>query len=218
LRTKLRINFGGTRTSGNTDTMNAYGEGEFVARTNKNRFSLGANYQRSEDSGTTTADSAMGYMKYEYFFTDKWYGYANATGEKDEFKDLNLRATFGLGAGYQFFESELTNLSLDGGLSYVNADYDFGEDNSYAAARWGIRFDHYFLDKSVQFFFDNTGFQSVENSADLTIYTQTGFRIPFYKNLNITAQMNWEYDKNPAPGRKDSDFTYILSLGYLWTN
>jgi putative salt-induced outer membrane protein YdiY len=218
LRTTLRINFGGTRTSGNTDTLNAYGEGEFVVRMNKSRFSLGGNYQRAEDNGVTTANSAMGQMKYEYFFAEKWYAYANATGEKNKFKDLNLRATLGLGAGYQFLQSEFTNLSLDGGLSYANEDFDVAEDNSYAAARWGIRFDHYFLDKSVQFFSYNTGLQSVENSEDLTIYTQTGFRIPFYKNLNITAQMNWEYDKSPAPGREDSDYTYILSLGYLWAN
>ena len=218
LRTTVRVNFGGTKTSGNTDTLNAYGEGEFIARMKRNRFSLGGNYQRAEDKGVKTADNAIGYMKYEYFISDKWYAYANATGEKNEFKDLNLRSTLGLGAGYQFLQSELTNLSLDAGLSYVNEDYDIAEDNRYAAARWGIKFDHYFLNKSVQFFFNNTGLQSVEDSSDLTIYTQTGFRIPFYKNLNITAQMNWDYDKSPAPGTDNSDYTYILSLGYLWSN
>jgi hypothetical protein len=30
--------------------------------------------------------------------------------------------------------------------------------------------------------------------------------------------VNWEYDKSPAPGREKNDYTYIISLGYLWAN
>jgi len=62
------------------------------------------------------------------------------------------------------------------------------------------------------------GLQSVEDSDDLILFTQTGLSDPFYKNLNITAQFNWEYDKNPSPGKKESDYTYLFTLGYLWFN
>jgi hypothetical protein len=81
-------------------------------------------------------------LKYDHFFTKKWYGYSNATAEQDEFKDLDLRATLGVGAGYQFIESDPTNLSLEGGLSYVNENYIIAEDNSFAAGRWALNFDH----------------------------------------------------------------------------
>jgi putative salt-induced outer membrane protein YdiY len=214
--TTLRINLGASMSSGNTDNQDIYAQGEFIARTAMNRFTLGGNYQRSEDNNIKTADSALGYIKYDHFLTKKWYLYANATGQQDEFQDLNLRATLGLGAGYQFFESERTNLSLEGGLSYVNEDFTIAEDNSYAAGRWGLRFDHYILPKSLQFFLYHTGLQSLESSNDLVLYTQTGFRVPFYKDLNLALQMNWQYDKSPAPGREKNDYTYIISLGYLW--
>jgi putative salt-induced outer membrane protein YdiY len=170
----------------------------------------------SED--VKTEDKALGYMKYDHFFTKKWYGYANATGEQDEFKDLDLRVTLGAGAGYQFIESDRTNLSLEAGLSYVNENYIIAEDNSFVAGRWALRFDHFILPKSLQYFLYHTGLQSVEDSDDLILFTQTGFRIPFYKNLNITAQFNWEYDKSPSPGKKESDYTYLLTFGYLWSN
>ena len=212
----LRINVGASMNRGNTDNQDFYGQGEFVARTAMNRFTVGGNYQRSEEDDVKTADNALGYIKYDHFLTKKWYLYANATGQKDEFQDLNLRTTLGLGAGYQFFESERTNLSLEGGLSYVNEDFTVAEDDNYIAGRWGLKFDHYILPKSLQFFFYNTGLQSLENSNDLLLYTQTGFRIPFYKDLNISLQMNWQYDKSPAPGKEKNDYTYILSLGYLW--
>jgi putative salt-induced outer membrane protein YdiY len=213
---KARVNVGASVTSGNTDTQDIYADGEFMARTEHNRYTIGGLYRRSEDDNVKTEDKKLGYMKYDHFFTKKWYAYANATAEQDEFKDLDLRYSLGIGSGYQFIESERTNLSFELGLSYVNENYIVAEDNSFAAGRWGLRFDHYILPKSLQYFLYHTGLQSVEDSDDLILLTQTGFRIPFYKNLNLTAQMNWEYDKSPSPGKESSDYTYIVTLGYLW--
>ncbi len=218
LRTNLRANAGFSMTGGNTDTQDFYADAEFMARTLENRYTIGGLYKRSEDDNVKTADKAFGYLKYDHFFTKKWYGYSTATAEQDEFKDLDLRSTLGVGAGYQFIESDLTNLSLEGGLSYVNEDYIIAEDNSFAAGRWALKFDHFLLPKSLQYFLSHTGLQSVADQEDLILFTQTGFRIPFYKNLNITAQINWEYDKSPSPGKKESDYTYLLTFGYLWSN
>jgi len=218
LRINFRANAGLSKTDGNTDTQDIYADAEFMARTLRNRYTIGGLYKRSEKEDVKTEDKALGYMKYDHFFSKNWYGYAHASGEQDEFKDLDLRATLGVGVGYQFIESERTNLSLEAGLSYVDENYIVAEDNSFAAGRWGLKFDHFLLPKSLQYFLYHTGLQSVEDSDDLVLHTQTGFRIPFYKNLNITAQFNWEYDKSPSPGKKESDYTYLLTLGYLWSN
>jgi putative salt-induced outer membrane protein YdiY len=216
LTTALRINVGASFASGNTDKEDVYADGEFVARTTRNRFTIGGLYRRAESENLKTEDKTLGYMKYDHFFTEKWYAYANTSAERDEFKDLDLRYTLGAGAGYQFFESTRTNLSVEGGVSYVNESYIVAEDNSFTAGRWGLRFDHFLLPDSLQYFLSHTGLQSLEDSDDLVLFTQTGFRVPFYKNLNFTAQMNWDYDKSPAPGKKESDYTYILSIGYQW--
>lgn len=96
-----------------------------------------------------TENKAPGYKKYDHFFTKKWYGYAEAAAEQDEVKDLDLRYTLGVGAGYQFVESERTNFSLEGGVSYVDGNYIVAEDNSFTAGRWGLRFDHFLHRLSV---------------------------------------------------------------------
>jgi putative salt-induced outer membrane protein YdiY len=217
ISTTLRANIGASFATGNTDKEDIYADGEFVARTDRNRYTLGGLYRRAESDNVKTEDKTMGYMKYDHFFTKKWYAYATTAAERDEFKDLDLRYTLGIGAGYQFIESERTNLSLEGGVSYVNENYILAEDNSFAAGRWGLRFDHFLLPKSLQYFLYHTGLQSLEDSEDLILFTQTGFRVPFYKNLNFTAQMNWEYDKSPSPGKKESDYLYIFSIGYQWS-
>jgi putative salt-induced outer membrane protein YdiY len=218
VKTNARINFGASFTDGNTQTENIYGDAELVTRFDKNRFTLGALYKRSKDEDVTTSDRIMGYLKYDYFMTEKWYLYASLAGEKDEFKDLNLRTTGGLGLGYQFFETETGKLSLDGGASYVDNNYIEADDNGYAAGRWSLIFEYFLLKKVLQFFHYHTGLQSFEDSDDLLFYSQTGLRVPLYKNLNSTLQFNYDYDKNPSPGKENDDSAVIFTIGYQWGN
>jgi hypothetical protein len=49
----------------------------------------------------------------------------------DESQDLNSLSSVGVGVGHQFFETPLTSLSLEAGLSYVNEDYDEADDDSF---------------------------------------------------------------------------------------
>ena len=216
LKTKIRINAGANFTSGNTDTENIYGDGELGARTEKNRYTLTAAYKRSEDSKVKTADSVIGAMKYDHFIRKKVYLFTVAEGERDPFKDLDLRSSLGVGAGYQFYETEFTTMQIEAGASYVNEDYTVSSDNNYTAGRWSFKFDRYLFKKALQFFHNHTGLQSFEDSKDLVIYTQTGLRVPLLKHLNSTVQFNYDYDKSPAPGKDKDDRAVIVTFGFQW--
>lgn len=211
-----RVNVGANITKGNTNTESVHADAEVVARTEKNRFTMGALYNRAEDDNVKTAGNSTAYMKYDHFLTKKWYLLASASGTKDEFKDLNLKTAVGVGVGYQFLESELTNLSVEAGLSYVNEDFIEAQDDSYAAGRWAVNFDRFLLENHVQFFHVHEGLLGFSSSDDVSIRSQTGFRVPVYNNLNATLQFNYDWDKSPAPGRKKTDKAFIFSLGYNW--
>jgi putative salt-induced outer membrane protein YdiY len=208
------VNLGLNSTSGNTDTRNIHFDGQFSARTTKTRSTVGGSYNRQEDQGTKTVDNASAYLNFDYFYTQKWFFYGNTTFQKDVFQDLNLRSTFGAGTGYQFFESKEMNLSVSGGLAYVNNDYSVGEDNSFVSAAWAIDFDWYIWKDRIQFFNHDDGFISLESTDDIIIRTRTGFRLPIYENFNTTIQYNLDWNRNPVPGTKSTDEMFILSLGY----
>ncbi len=210
------VNLGVVTSKGNTDNQNIHADAELVVRTEKDRFTVGGWYNRTEDNNVKTADSTVVYINYDYFITKKWYFSLNAAGEKDEFKDLDLRTTGGVGVGYQFLETEITNLSLGAGINYVNEDFIEAEDNNYMAGRWNFNFDHFFLDKRLQFFHRHTGLISLEDTDDMTIWSQTGLRLPITEHFNSTLQANLDWDKSPSPGRKKTDTTYIVTLGYSW--
>ena len=214
VKLKGRLNVGVTVTKGNTETGTYYGEGELVARSERNRFTVGARFNKEEDHGEKTADEQTAYMRYDHFVTKKLFFEANAAGTKDRFKDLNLRSSFGAGVGYQFLETDRTNLSFETGVNYVNEDHIVAEDNSFMAGRWALHFDHFLYKKALQFFHSNEGLISLEDAEDLIVQSQTGFRFILFKNFNATAQLNYDWDKSPSPGIKKGDATYLVTVGY----
>jgi putative salt-induced outer membrane protein YdiY len=218
VKIEVLLNLGVNIARGNTETESQHFDGEFVARTEKNRYTVGGELNRSADKGEETSNDLTGYLKYDHFLDEKWFLYSNALFEKDTFRDLNLRTALGLGVGHQFLEKPLINLSGEIGLSYINEDFEKAPDKGYNTGRWALNLDRYLFQQIVQFFHFHEGFIGFEDMNDILIRSRTGFRIPIYKSLNATLQFNYDYDKAPSPGRKKTDSLYIVSIGYHFQN
>lgn len=215
----VRANASVTNERGNTQSDNYYLDGEFVARTKKNRYKIGGEFTNEKADGVTTSQNWVAYGNYSHFLNEKWYLFADTLSEHDEFKDLNLRSTLGAGAGYQFFETPLLNLSISVGLSMVDENFDLAEDNDYSAGQWSVNYDQYFFDKFVQFFHVNTGFISLEDANDWFLKTRTGLRFPLYKGLTATLQYNFDWDNQPSVAAEtEEDTKFIFLLGYEFKN
>ena len=216
VKLKGHLNIGANRSTGNTNTSSIHMDGEIVARSGKNRYTAGGQFNQSKSEGQLSEDNVLGYMKYDYFFKEKWFLYNAASFEKDEFQDLSLRTIAGAGVGYQFYETPEMNLSLESGLSYVDENRKRGVDDNYLAGRWALNFDKYFLDDAVQFFHFHEGLVSLESTSDILIRSRTGLRVPVYKNLQSTLEYDLDWNSEPAPGVEETDQRYILSLGYTF--
>jgi putative salt-induced outer membrane protein YdiY len=209
-----RINVGLNKASGNTDKESGHLDAEVSARTINHRLTVGGAYNRASDNNRKSEDNASGYSHYDYFLTKKLYLYLNGTAEMDKFRDINLRTTVGPGVGYQFFEGELMNFSLEAGPSYVRTDYDQADDSDSASGRWSVKFDRFFFEKLVQYYFTNEGFISASDTSDVFMFTRTGLRFPIRGGLFFNAGFEWDWDNTPAEGTDKSDYRYILSIGY----
>jgi putative salt-induced outer membrane protein YdiY len=219
VRIKTRLNASITSERGNTKSDNYYFDGEFVARTKKNRYTIGGELSKEKADDITTSQNWLAYGNYSHFLNEKWFLYVNTLFEHDEFKDLNLRSTLGAGAGYQFFETPLLNLSISAGLSMVDENFDLDEDNDYSAGQWEVKYDQYFFEKFVQLFHVNTGFISLEDSNDWFLKTRTGLRFPLYKGLTATFQYNFDWDNQPsASAETEEDTKLIFLIGYEFKN
>ena len=216
LKIKGRVNIGGVKKKANTDRKDYYFDAELVARTKKNRYTLGGEFHRAEDESKRSDDNLRGYMKYDHFMNHKWYLSNDASFEKNELKDLRWRSTLGAGLGYQFWETDLLNLSLESGVGYISEDYYEEDDNNYTSGRWVLKFDKFFFTKAVQFFHFHEGFIDFNDTSDLYIRSRTGFRFPIYKIFNATLQYNYDWDNSPSPGQDKADETSLFTLGCQW--
>ena len=219
VRINTRLNASVTNERGNTNSDNYYFDGEFEARTKKNRYTVGGELSQEKADNVTTSQNWLAYGNYSHFLNEKWFLYVNTLFEHDEFKDLNLRSTLGAGAGYQFFETPLLNLSISAGLSKVDENFDLAEDNDYSAGQWEIKYDQYFFNKFVQLFHVDTGYISLEDSNDWFVKTRTGLRFPLYKGFAATLQYNYDWDNQPsAAAETEEDTKFIFLLGYEFKN
>ena len=213
LKVKARLNIGVNIETGNTDKEEYDVDGELSLRSEKNRFIFKGEYELDKADGDKTAEKSKGFGKYDRFLTEKFFIYGLTFFETDENKDLDLRLLPSVGPGYQFYETELTNLSVEIGPAYVIEKYDESDDDEYVAGLWMINFDHYLYKKIFQFFHFDLVLLSFEDTSDRVIVSRTGIRLRFYKYFNLTAQWNWDWDNNPPAGDKKSDHEYILSVG-----
>jgi putative salt-induced outer membrane protein YdiY len=214
VRYKGNINGGGTLTEGNTDEASIYLSGNFEARSKRHRFTLGGRYNYGETDGEITTRNALGRLKYDFFVRERLYTYAQARFERDDFQDLNLRSTMGLGVGYQIFDTERTSLFTEVGVSYFNEDFMEAEDQKSASARESTGFTFDIVPKRIKLFHLHEFYYRWEKSDSYYLSSEQGLRFLLFRNFFANFQVDFDYNSQPAPGREKKDTRYIASIGY----
>ncbi len=208
-----RLNVGLTQERGNTDTDSLRLDGEFNARSEKNRYTLLGELNKEKSRGDTTVENWLAFGRYSYFLTQKWFLSANTIFEHDKFADLDLRSTLGAGVGYQFFESETLNLAVAAGPAWVNEDFIESDDDDYSAGQWLFNYDQFFFNKFVQLFHRQAGSIKLADTSKWLIRTRQGLRFPIYKGFTTTLQYNYDYNNDPsleADEKWDSQLMFLL--------
>ncbi|MFA9439903.1 YdiY family protein [Uliginosibacterium sp. sgz301328] len=126
------LGFGMTISRGNSNSTQASLSADAVRALRDSRIVLHGLFIRNTSNGDTTADNDLASARYERNFAQAWFGFGDATLERDPFKDLELRQTYGAGAGYRLLRAEGLQLNVYGGLAYTF------EDNKTASDAKGI--------------------------------------------------------------------------------
>lgn len=207
------FNLGGNLTSGNTDTKALNLSTLFQVKTRRHRFTADAKFNYGESGGDTTVRNGTGLLKYDFFLTDKIYTYAAALLQRDDFANLNLRTTQGLGLGYQFYDTRRTNFFIEAGISYYNEDVMVGDDTSGASGRWSISFDHEIIPRWLRVFHFQEGYYTPDSSSWYWRADQ-GLRVPLLRDIYALFEVDYRYNSKPGDGKKNSDVYVILGLSY----
>jgi putative salt-induced outer membrane protein YdiY len=217
VKIKGSSNVGLDMNRGNTDQDTYHFDAESIFRWPNDRVTLGGSGDLEKSNGEKTKQQATLGGKYDHFLNKKWFVYSGLGFEHDKFADLTLRTTVSAGSGYQIYETDRTNFSVEAGPAYIWEDYDTSENQDYAAGHWGLRFDHYLVEAwKLQAFHKHSLDWSVEDASAYLFKSQTGLRIPILDSLQSTVQVNFDRNNSPAAGAKKNDYEYLLTGGYVW--
>lgn len=211
---------GATLTRGNTYTDSLSLAFDATRRSTDDRISLGAQYlysrEKSDGKARVTVENWKAMGKYDYFFTDKWYGYVNSRVERDHIANLDLRLTPGAGVGYQWIESAKANFNTEAGVSWVYERYtDPDTTRSHVAARLAYHYDRKLSDQ-VSFFHNLEFLPSVENFNQYLVTADAGIRAKLTNDFFSELKVELTYNSEPAAGKLRTDVRYIASLGWAF--
>ena len=211
---KGRVTLLASASTGNTEDARLYGEAELRARAKQYSYGIEFRGEQKEESGETTAQNYWLGGRYNRVIDEERFAYVRSSLSHDEFTDIQLRGTIGAGLGWNLFDTEKTHLSVLGGLEYVATDRSTGVSQQYPAFGWGIDYRQWVWGDRLELFFNQFGFTTLVSRGDTSFKTRGGVRIPLGSNLTANAQVNYDYESNPGPGREKTDVQLLLGLGY----
>ncbi|MEI7903491.1 MAG: DUF481 domain-containing protein [bacterium] len=213
---------GATLARGNTESSTASVGADATRRTDKDRTSFGAGYyyanQRDNNTreNSTSADSWFLKGKYDYFFSEKFFGYGNIRYEKDRIANLDMRLTPGVGFGYQWVEKPDLNFNTEGGLTYVHEVYTDPDDTrDYMAARLAYHLDKT-LNDHVKGFHNLEIIPNIEDIHAVLVDTDVGLRAAMTERMFLEAKAQLAYNSQPSEDREKKDLRYTLGIGWAF--
>jgi putative salt-induced outer membrane protein YdiY len=213
---KGRANLSVTKTKGNSNNEAVYAETAFTARAREYRYELNAKINRSAESGRLTNSNWLAGGNYDRFLDPKHFLYSRASVEHDAFKGIDQRDMVGGGYGLQLIDTPQAQLSVRGGLDYVNIRHTVSDDEQYPSLGWGVKYSHKLESYRAELFHEQEGFWNITDTRQLTLRTRSGLRMPLVAGITATSQLNFDWERRPEQGRKPTDSMLLFGLGYEW--
>jgi putative salt-induced outer membrane protein YdiY len=172
--------------------------------------------ERNPDTGdkTTSVDNFYLTGKYDYFFTEKLYGFAALRYEHDRIALLDKRVIPGIGLGYQWFDTPDFKFDTEVGLAYVHEEFENGDTNDAMSARLAYHLKKNLWDEKVQLFHDLEYYPSLERIDDFLIVTDAGVRAAFTEKMFAEYKIEYRYDATPAEGQDHTDLRHLIGGGW----
>jgi hypothetical protein len=202
--------------AGNTDEQDLELDLKASSRRGSIRHTAIAAYDLQRQANVKSRDDRRAEYQYDYFVSSQWYLNSLVSWEQNVFQNLESRTLVGGGLGYQFFDSELLRLSVQGGLGYSTEIYANDTDRRAMVFRENTDFTYRLNALGLQFFHRNTFFQLFDQGGDWRFLSETGFKLPVIGRLTAQAKLKFDYANIPADGTESLDRLWLFGVNYDW--
>jgi putative salt-induced outer membrane protein YdiY len=177
-------------------------------------FKADAFYLRTTANGETDADKGTASLRYEYKFTDQFYGFAQVSYLRDQPKNITYMVSTMVGAGYYVVKEKTLELSLDGSIGGVfekDAGFDSTSSGAFGAGEaftWKFSPNASLTQKA-------SGLWKTDNTADSFYHFDIGLAASLLTNFELKVSYIIDYKSRPHPeDLKKTDTALIAALIY----
>lgn len=206
------ISAGGNRQRGNTERTSANIEVNVERLTELDEISLLFRYNYAEENSALTTRDIYGEIGYNYNLSERWYWTLNSSLLSDDFRDLDLRTTVGLGLGYRWLKSQRFSLSSEAGLTYISRNYEKSPDETDLAGRISVDVEGQITD-TLSVFEKLTLYPSLEGGGHI-VHNEMGLKSRITDAWHFKISHVTDYNSEPPENIEDTDTTLSLGIGY----
>lgn len=210
---KFKFTLAGGASTGNTENANLVTKFDAVRETEqiKTMFDLGFFYAESDNVTSETKFTAG--ARNDWLNPDsKWFYFADARYDFDDFQSWNHRVSGHVGIGYKLIEPPKWRINL---LAGIGAIREWGSDNDdiRPEALLGVEGEWQIAEKhSLKF--DSTIYPDLKDTGEFRWVNNVGWAciLDEKTNLSLTAGLAHEYQSTVDPGRKRNDLRVFAGL------
>ena len=205
-------------TRGNSESENFAVSVNLLRRSEQDRITLDGGYlfgrttDPDTDEHTTSENRWFLGLKYDYYFTEKLYGYGAFRVEQDHVADLDLRLITGVGVGYQWVETTDFSFRTEAGVAWLYEVYEDNGSDDAIVLRLAYYLTKQFTSR-LSIFHDFQIYPAFTDFSDIFLTTQAGLRASIIAAMFAELKAVVDYDSTPAPGVKETDFRFMMSIG-----
>jgi putative salt-induced outer membrane protein YdiY len=166
------------------------------------------------DQYTKNTEFLQGYGQYNYSITDRFYVGLRGDGQYDGIAGVDYRFKVTPLAGYHIIKNKKMDLSAEVGPSAVFEHLSGEEPTTYAAIRFGERFDYEIVPGTK--IWEAVGYipQIDEWTQNYLLNFEAGIDTAITKGWSLRVVFQDLYASQPAAGKKNNDMRLLAGIAY----
>ena len=209
------LSFTGGYSSGNIKREDWDLDGDVEWRHGDFRHKSEINFESHSLDGSRPAEQYDLGHSVDWFFQDKWFWSNSLAWGANDDRSIDQFYSIGSGIGHQFWDSEITSLSLETGLLWISEDLTDQTSDRRLTWSWAADYRR-MLGNKIEIFHRHGLLIALTDMSDSELSADFGLKVPVVANLFTELKLEWIYDNQPALGTRSTDSQLTIGVNYSW--